>query len=71
MVGLMVVSVEIETWVIWKGGVKVGVGEWWKRCGDVEFWGPVCVWVSFHCCSGGWLCQGFQKVGVCKVGTVG
>jgi hypothetical protein len=62
---VMAIRLDVETWVIGKGGTKKKV---WEKGGWVgeEIWGLlsfvalVCVWVYFCCCSGGCFCQGFQ-----------
>jgi hypothetical protein len=71
----MVIRLDIEIWVIGKGGIKKGGGK--KRSGWVgeEVWvllgfvALVCVWVYFCYCSGGSLCQGLQGLAFCMVGT--
>jgi hypothetical protein len=39
--------------------------------GLLSFVALVCVWLYFCCCSVGCLCQGLQRFGSCKFGTVG
>jgi hypothetical protein len=60
----IVVWLEIETWVIGKGGTKSGEGNgWWvgeDTWGLLGFVTLVCVWVALRCCREGWLCQGLQ-----------
>jgi hypothetical protein len=60
----MVIRVEIETWVISKGGTKMRDGKGWvsggRGMGAAGFVTLMCVRVNFHCCSGGCLCQGFR-----------
>jgi hypothetical protein len=61
----------------WKGGAKsrgrkVGIGRvreevWELLC----FVALVCVWVHFHCYSGGCLYQGLEGLWVCMVGRLG
>jgi hypothetical protein len=66
---------DIETWVIDKGGTKKGVdgkssgwvGE--KLRGLLDLVALVRVWVYF-CCSGGCLCRGIQELGLCTISTV-
>jgi hypothetical protein len=72
----MVVWLEIETWVIGKGGTK----RWGRKRGGVDgeevwellgFGALVYVWVYICCCSGGFLCQGCRGLEVCTIDTVG
>jgi hypothetical protein len=67
---------EIETWVIGKGGTNGGAkgGTCVGGALDMDaagFCGPCVFCVYFHCCGGRCLCQGLQGLGVCTVGTVG
>jgi hypothetical protein len=68
----MVVWLEIETWVIGKGGTKIDSGkvggEVWRLLGFVAL---VCIWVYFFCCSGGYCVRDCRELVVCTVGTVG
>jgi hypothetical protein len=42
--GVLIVWLEIETWVIGKSGAKRGF-EWGRSMGDLGFGALVCVWV--------------------------
>jgi hypothetical protein len=59
------VRLDIEIWVIGRGGTKkkgsVSVGKRYCGCWVLCF---VCVLVYFCCYSGGFLCQGLQGAGV-------
>jgi hypothetical protein len=61
---VMVVWLEIEAWVIGKGGIK-HVGEW--KAGDGADGGR---WMGTGFC-GRCLCRDCSKKGVCMFGTVG
>jgi hypothetical protein len=65
--GVMVVWLEIETWIIGKGGPKregrKGVGKWGKRYGCFRVLWPLCVFGCICFCSGGCLCQGLEGAG--------
>jgi hypothetical protein len=64
---VVVITLDIEIWEIGKGGTIRGMdgkrGGWmgemvWDLLGFVAL---VCIWVCFCCCSGGCVCQGFQR----------
>jgi hypothetical protein len=64
---VIVIRLDIEIWVIDKGGTKRG--RWERGLVREEVWVLlgfvvlVHVWVYF-CCSGGCLCQGLQGAGI-------
>jgi hypothetical protein len=64
----VVFRLDIEIWVIGKGGTEKGSKKRGGQVGEVVlgllgFVASVDVWVYFCCCSGGCLCQGFQGAG--------
>jgi hypothetical protein len=71
----MIVWLEIETWVIGKGGTKRGVkrvGELWKRYGSCWFLWSLHVFGYISAVVVEGVCvRDCRELGVCTVGTVG
>jgi hypothetical protein len=67
----VVISLVIDFGELAKVAPKGKVGKWvegcWRMYGDYWVF-LICVWVYFSCFSGGYLCQGLQRV---ELGTVG
>jgi hypothetical protein len=68
---IMVIRLDIETWVIGKGGIKRGQKRWRRTYGGCCILWALCVFgcISVVVCSV--LCQGLQGASGSTVGTVG